>query len=140
MSPTKSSELIKTAGPIWPPWPIDLHNNLMVFGFDVGDGWFEILQDCLRDLRSIRETGLAPNLILVQVKEKFGTLRVYVNGEDEGDIVQSILDYAETRSSWTCDECGKAGTKEGKGWIATRCQEHRSLHDYKRRNDSAAQA
>ena len=124
MNQENTDKLIQVAGPIFPQGQIDPRENLMCFGFETGDGWFELLQDCFRGLRKIREVGIAPNLMLVQVKEILGTLRVYVNGYDEDGIVYAVIRNAEARSGWTCDVCGRYGTTGGNGWLSTRCKEH----------------
>src|SRR3546814_9681163 len=58
------------------PWFDDLH-----FGLACGDGWRVILRDLTTAIAQIvggpdREPGLR----VTQVKEKYGTLRVYVSG------------------------------------------------------------
>jgi hypothetical protein len=60
---------------------------------------------------------------IVQVKEKFGTLRFYYYGGD--DRVSALVDFAEAMSGVTCEECGAPGTQTGGGWIKTLCAEHR---------------
>jgi ribosomal protein L37AE/L43A len=55
------------------------------------------------------------------MKEKFGTLRVYVIGGD--DRVQTLIEFAEQMSAVTCEDCGAPGERRvSKGsWIKTRC-------------------
>lgn len=54
-----------------------------------------------------------------QIKEKFATLRVYVNCHY--DYVQGVIDMASSMSSITCESCGKLGNIRGKYWIYTSC-------------------
>ncbi len=64
---------------------------------------------------------------VVQIKEKFGSLRIYYDV-----LVDSIEDYDrqlndilyETEN--VCDICGDHGTLGGKGYIACRCESHRN--------------
>lgn len=123
MSPERTKELIEIAGQgLFPVGnQLDIRQNLMAFGFDCGDGWFKILSKCLVQLRALRECGLAPNLMLIQVKEKFGTLRVYVHGYDKHDITDAIISRAERLSGSTCEDCGEHGKTRGGGWITTLC-------------------
>lgn len=62
-------------------------------------------------------------VVAVQVKEKFGGLRFYVDGGD--DYTDGIIRMAEAMSVVTCEECGNVGTVGGSGWISTKCDEHR---------------
>lgn len=61
--------------------------------------------------------------VIVQIKEKFGTMRFYVhNGSDR---VYDLIDFAEGMSAVTCEVCGKPGKlDENSGWIKTHCVEH----------------
>jgi hypothetical protein len=61
-------------------------------------------------------------VIAVQVKEKFGTLRFYVYGGD--DTTHNYIALAEITSGVTCEICGKSGSSSSGGWIKTLCKEH----------------
>lgn len=74
-----------------------------------------------RDYRTIGEP--VDQVVAIQVKEKFGGLRFYYSGGDE--FVRAAVTMAEEMSYVTCEECGAPGTTDGKGWISTRCEEHR---------------
>lgn len=65
-----------------------------------------------------------PQVVAVQVKEKFGTLRFYYSGGD--DIVSGIVRMAESISSVTCEICGDAGNSSSYGWIRTLCEKHQT--------------
>ncbi len=58
----------------------------------------------------------------VQVKEKFGTLRFYVDGGNERSW--TLIELAEGMSERTCEVCGAPGTIRRGGWIRTLCDEH----------------
>jgi hypothetical protein len=60
--------------------------------------------------------------LVVQVKEKFATLRFYIDNGNE--VSQRIADYAEHMSSVTCEECGNVGLHYTIGWHKTLCPEH----------------
>lgn len=78
------------------------------------------LQD--RILRDVPER--IPQVIAVQVKEKFGTLRFYYNGGDR--YTNGLVDMAEKMTAHTCEECGDKGTLYTEGWMVCRCQKHRN--------------
>jgi hypothetical protein len=64
-----------------------------------------------------------PQVVLDQVKEKFGTLRFYYTGGD--DTINGMVLMAESMSGVTCEECGnQAGTNwpEAGGWVRTICE------------------
>lgn len=61
--------------------------------------------------------------VVMQVKEKFGTLRFYVTGAT--DEQYAVISLAETMSSFTCEVCGERGKQTNKnGYIQTLCKEH----------------
>ena len=63
-----------------------------------------------------------PQVVAIQVKEKFGTLRFYVTGGDT--ITDHLISFAEGMSGVTCEECGAPGTRNSGGWIKVRCEKH----------------
>jgi hypothetical protein len=73
-----------------------------------------------KGLRTVPDT--IPQVVVTQVKEKFGTLRFYYNGGD--DIIDGMVRMAEGMSGCTCEECGKPGGRRSGGWIVTLCDEH----------------
>lgn len=66
---------------------------------------------------------LKPPIQFTQIKEKYGSLRVYTNYHDE--TIESYIDFAELMSSTTCEICGAPGTINNKGWLKTRCEKHK---------------
>jgi hypothetical protein len=93
--------------------------SLMCFGFECGDGWFELIYNlCER----IEQIGYPIDFEVVQVKEKFGGLRFYVhNGTDE---IYKLISEAEAISYKTCEQCGAPAseTQDTHGWISTLCE------------------
>ena len=104
-----------------------MNETAMCWGFDCGDGWFNILdQLCLNiqyyiEWKNKKET-VVEQVVADQVKEKFGTLRFYYSGGDEH--IAGMVAMAESMSSVTCEDCGKPGRSRGFGWITTICDEH----------------
>jgi len=58
-----------------------------------------------------------------QVKEKYGTLRFYIDGGT--DEHYALISFAEGMSYRTCDVCGRPGKLNRNGWLSVRCKEHR---------------
>ena len=59
---------------------------------------------------------------VVQVKEKFGSLRFYVNAAT--DEHYNYIRFAENLSAVTCEDCGAPGKTRGRGWYYTACDKH----------------
>jgi hypothetical protein len=57
-----------------------------------------------------------------QVKEKFGTLRFYIDGGTKEHY--NYIRFAESMSAVTCETCGAPGKTRGHGWYYTACDEH----------------
>ena len=105
----------------------------MCWGFDCGDGWFNIINQLCANIQHHvdwaqeqkekygRGEGCS-QVVAVQVKEKFGTLRFYTNGGDEQ--IYGMIRMAESMSAVTCEECGAPGQRRGQGWIYTACDAH----------------
>ena len=77
----------------------------------------EIMAEGLREVKQPCE-----QVVAAQVKEKFGTLRFYVDGGDEA--TRGMIQMAEAMTAVTCEECGAPGTTGGRGWIRTLCPKH----------------
>ena len=82
----------------------------------VGDGWLPILEDLIKDLIS-----LGWNKEICDIKEKYGTLRFYIN-EGSNEIHERIS-KAENLSASTCEACGKHGSIRTNGWWKTLCDD-----------------
>lgn len=63
-----------------------------------------------------------PCPVAVQVKEKFGTLRFYVDRAT--DAQYNYIDFAEFMSARTCEICGDHGQTYPIGWYQTLCDKH----------------
>ena len=142
----------------------DMRTTAMCWGFECGDGWYNII-DTLCDLLSSEyryakehyddliewknATGIKPWSkkpitdeeiaeakqkmeeereklpIAIQVKEKFGTLRFYV--DESNDKCYNYITFAESMSAHICEECGNPGTWYGIGWHQTLCDKHADI-------------
>lgn len=63
-----------------------------------------------------------PQVIVDQIKEKFGGLRFYYQGGD--DYIRGLVSMAESWASKTCEQCGAPGVIRRGGWIRTLCDDH----------------
>lgn len=80
----------------------------------------EVLADPEPQCRLVTE--VCPQVIMTQVKEKFGTLSFYYTGGD--DIIDGMVRLAESMSARVCEVCGAPGKSRNSGWIQTLCDEH----------------
>ena len=89
----------------------------------VGPGWEAII----RELWAHK----SDKIVVVQVKEKFGGLRVYYNETiDELKPISEFeiaLDAAEDTAERTCETCGAPGeiVENSRGWLKCGCPLHR---------------
>jgi hypothetical protein len=78
-----------------------------------GPGWLPAIIPVL-------EICEAQGVRVVQIKEKFGGLRIYAN--DAGNqAVRDAIREAETACWKICEECGEPGTRRAGGWVRTLC-------------------
>lgn len=60
--------------------------------------------------------------VFVQIKAKFGSLRMYYDGGDARTA--GVVDMAETLSSCSCEVCGAPATTQPGRWVSTLCPQH----------------
>jgi len=88
---------------------------------------------------------IIPQLEAVQVKEKYGSLRFYLSGypmQPEIDAkVTAYINFAESMSYVTCEQCGMPGEQRGGHWVFTLCEacENARSEEWARRNAEARQ-
>ena len=129
-----------------------MQETCMCWGFECGDGWFNILDQLMGNIQhhidwnlrqrqvavdynskaapeSMRKVPeLVPQVTLDQVKEKFGTLRFYYTGGD--NYIDGMVRMAESMSGVICEGCGNVGERRDGGWVhtyCTPCEEAREL-------------
>jgi len=95
----------------------DPYVSALAFGFQCHVGWKRILEGCFTELSKI------PGVTVNTVKEKFGTLRIYIDGGDE--TAWDIISRYEQMSETVCELCGMPGRLEGKFWLMVRCEKCR---------------
>ena len=146
-----------------------MQTTAMCWGFDCGDGWYNIIDilcglltsdyrhaesryESIKDKVGQPTYGFKPDgdpvgkiitqemideakvkldeetlkvPVAVQVKEKFGGLRFYVNGAT--DKHWSYINFAESMSYRTCEDCGAPGKTYTDGWHTTLCDVHAAM-------------
>ena len=96
-------------------------------GFGCGPGWYGLLEDMLKQASALPDP---PHI--VQIKEKFGGLRVYTDRVHQQ--MDQLIRVAEARAARTCEGCCTTDlvTQEG-AWIKTLCPACREKRDTGRR-------
>ena len=82
----------------------------------VGKGWHPLVLPLIEQCE-------AEDVKVFQVKEKFGGLRFYTDG-NTSEKLNHAIDSAEVACAKTCEECGAPGTLRTGGWLKTLCDEH----------------
>jgi hypothetical protein len=92
-----------------------------------GIGWYNLiytLTNCIdRRLEHLNKDGGNRKVIIAQIKEKFGGLRYYADG-DIDEQMDGMIDFAESLSYTICEECGAPGKLRSGGWMRTLCDKH----------------
>jgi hypothetical protein len=146
MEPEKDKYLCKKYPKLFRDRHAPMTETAMCWGFDCGDGWFNIIDKLCANIQGhidwqeeqrarevkrgqegefgMPRTPHVPQVIVTQVKEKFGTLRFYYIGGD--DYISGLVSMAESMSAVTCEVCGTPAKAKDDGWIRTLCDSHAS--------------
>lgn len=167
MNPELENQLIKKYPHFFKDRDKSPKESLMCFGCEHQDGWYLILDNLCGYINQVIESRSSllklkeslkteenhgyksfkcPNVVFDQIKEKYGTLRVYwhfetlpsyeeLNNEFEdpnalseaikrySDTIENAIDFSEYLSSITCEITGKKGKLYSDGWCVTLCKE-----------------
>ncbi len=89
-------------------------------GFCCGDGWTDLLVRLVTRLEALILPG-DPLPTPAQIKEKFGSLRFYLDGAT--DEMEAAIGDAERESARTCERCGAPGEIVSRRcWLRARCR------------------
>lgn len=96
-------------------------------GFCCGEGWWPIITELCGQIQhhinwKNRQLDIVPQVVVGQIKEKFGGLRFYYSGGD--DEISGMVRMAEAWANNTCETCGLPGKSRDGGWIKTLCDTH----------------
>lgn len=95
-----------------------------LFGIECGSGWKELYTPIFEYIEKYNASKKEDEeeMRILQVKEKFGSLRVYVNFYTEE--LRKLIEEAEEKSYTTCEFCGTTeNIGHTVGWITTCCRD-----------------
>jgi hypothetical protein len=114
-----------------------MNQTCMCWGFNIGEGWNELLYNLCEKLETIRKTtGLVT--VFDQIKEKFGGGRFYYHIDGSAcklernivdlwvSLIESLVSRAERESDETCAVCGERYYHDKivlGGWVYDSCKE-----------------
>jgi hypothetical protein len=106
-------------------------------GFAISKGWWLIIERLCANIQhhlnwKNKESEVVPQVVVRQIKEKFGGLRFYYDGGD--DEITGMVRMAESWADHTCETCGNKGERRSGGWIRTLCDKHEALHQVSKGN------
>jgi hypothetical protein len=109
----------------------EIHGRVIAPGYpSVGDGWRDLVETAIGRIATAVAAVPGGSLQIGQIKQKFGTLRVYLdNSLSLPDLVnvaiEEAIELAEARSACTCETCGNEGRLfKGGGQLHTACDIH----------------
>jgi len=116
MKREKQEELFKAFPNLYSGHNKSIRHSLMGFGFECGDGWFDLIYKLSQKI-----SMQFPDVKAVQVKEKYGGLRFYVSSAP--DQIFDLIEEYEKTSLTVCEQCGSStGKQQSNGsWVFTRC-------------------
>lgn len=130
----KGRDLINGGSPVGPGFvvferaPGEYGYSVKMARGSVGPGWRPLVQALFdhveHDKKWNPKSGFA-NLVVTQVKEKFGDLRIYFHttgtGQGGYDRVDGFIDALTSMSQRICEACGAPGSKRDRSWVLTLC-------------------
>jgi hypothetical protein len=95
----------------------------------VPDGWRRVVEEACCAMDEAIASEPTGEVVIVEIKEKFGTLRISVSALElttaAEDAVKLAVDLAEARSGHVCENCGERGRRwRNGGWLSTLCDRH----------------
>ncbi|HDS1693556.1 hypothetical protein ICJ54_24955 [Pseudomonas asiatica] len=92
------------------------------WGVQCDVGWYPLIDRLCSKIQGRINNLKSPEVTIIQIKEKDGSLRVSYHGGD--DYIAGLIDMAQELSSCICEVCGCSGAKKKLllGWIKTLCE------------------
>jgi len=97
--------------------------------FQCGDGWYTLIDMICKHIQYYVDSMIGGldeeerkyfQVVVREIKEKYGSLRFSVDGGDE--YIAGMITMVEAMSGKICEECGNKSEIKTKGWIQNLCQ------------------
>ena len=107
---------------------VDRHENIkntaMCWGFECSDAWYFLIDNLCEHIQSYIDNNKHLNItqvVAIQVKEKYGTLRWYYHGGNE--YIDGMVSHTKYLTGKICADCGSmADIGYTLGWITYLCR------------------
>jgi len=124
MTPEKDKYLVETYPKLFVNRYADMKTTAMCWGFECQTGWFWLINQLCQSIQSYIDNNQhnnIPQVVVDQVKEKYGGLRFYYHGGDE--TIDGMVWLAEHMSYNICENCGSTeNVGDTDGWIMVLCE------------------
>ena len=91
-----------------------------LFGIECGKGWYPLIKPIIDYIEEYNKNN-DNKIEILQIKEKFGGLRIYTNFHT--DELYDMINHAENESYHVCEICGsREDIGQTQGWITTICR------------------
>lgn len=129
MNKKNTNRLLEKYPKIFAQHKLSCRETAMCWLFSCGDGWYDIIDTLAFIIQQKNEQ--APEAVkksdyypmqAVQVKEKWGGLRFYMNAST--DYIDGAIRMAEEMSYRICEDCGSTDgvAQTSSGWVRTLCK------------------
>lgn len=150
MKPELQNKLFEKYPTIFKEKDLPMNETCMCWGCECGDGWYPLIDELCRKLKIFYDDHQI-EVKFVQVKEKYGTLRIYYNTHSETlsetkltkyfnghgvcygteiefdklfEFIDNLIVTYCDLSSIICERCGMTGAETVwvRGWMTTLCE------------------
>lgn len=114
-------ELYKKYPKLFRQKDLSMQETCMNWGICTGAGWYWIINELCSCIQGYIDANDKSQAEFVQIKEKFGMLRAYIDNAD--DYIHGMVSLAESMSWQTCESCGAVeNIVHTSGWVKTICK------------------
>lgn len=130
MTPELEHKLVERYIALFRDYGKSPQESCMAWGCEHSDGWHGIIKSMCASIDAhIKHSKEPIDFKFTQIKEKFGTLRIYTEGAD--DFICGVIRMAENMSAVTCEVTGSPGEMCKKGhWYRTLSREQANKDGY----------
>jgi hypothetical protein len=124
MSPSLEDALYARYPSIFAKWFLPPGQAEMARGIECDDGWFPLIDTLCEALQWETDHDDAPQIVALQIKEKFGSLRFHAVRGSDAQV--GMIRLAARMSERICEVCGAPSTpmRTDRARIASRCEQH----------------